>query len=419
MSDFISLVQDKDFSDLLPVEHFLRENALAKFLELGLPDPKQESWRYFDLRQFSEIPFEISAVDLTDEVISVYSANKLSENCLVFINGIFSSELSSDTISGDNNCVISSQLKVNGHIPQIKNIGSLIGYKEDPFVALNSCFFRDSVSIREAEGQLQIMNIVDGEQTVFPRIFVNTAKGEKLEVLETYHSTSSAKGLLVPVSEYQQEEASELTVNKIVELNPNLIYLSYQYSVLASRANHTSFTVNLSGKSIKNNIVSVLNGVNAKSNLLGLNLGDESEYFENQTVLDHAVPNCESYEVYKGIYGGGSKGVFDGTIIVRQDAQKTNAIQSNQGLLLSDKATSFSKPQLKIWADDVKCTHGATCGNLDEEALFYLRSRGIKEKEARLMLIQAFLEELFGDIENKDFGNYSQNKIEKKISEII
>ena len=155
---------------------------------------------------------------------------------------------------------------------------------------------------------------------------------------------------------------------------------------------------NFGGKVTRNEIYSTLNGENGRSEILGLNVLEQKQHVDNHTVLDHAVPHCESFELVKGVYGDSSKGVFDGTIIVRPDAQKTNAIQSNQSLLLTDKATSNTKPQLKIWADDVKCTHGATVGQLDDNGMFYLRSRGIAEPAARAMLIHAFASEVVSEV---------------------
>lgn len=176
------------------------------------------------------------------------------------------------------------------------------------------------------------------------------------------------------------------------------------------------YSFSFGGKITRNNISVLLNGENSDAKLFGLNILDSDQHIDNHTVLDHAVPNCESTEIYKGVYNDQSKGIFDGTIIVRKDAQKTNAIQKNQSILLSDDSKSYAKPQLKIWADDVKCTHGATVGQLDLNALFYLQARGIEKSKAKSMLIEAFCSEITENIENESLKSYLLNIINKKLS---
>ena len=159
----------------------------------------------------------------------------------------------------------------------------------------------------------------------------------------------------------------------------------------------------------------ILNGAGCNTTMNGLTVLNGNQHVDNQTLLDNVKPNCESLELYKGIYNDRSQGVFSGTIIVRPDAQKTNAVQSNRSLLLTNEATVNTKPQLKIWADDVKCTHGATIGQLDDDALFYIRSRGVSEKDARVMLIHAFASEIISQVKNDALKAHLELMLLKKL----
>jgi Fe-S cluster assembly protein SufD len=161
-----------------------------------------------------------------------------------------------------------------------------------------------------------------------------------------------------------------------------------------------------------------MNGSNANVTMNGLSVLGGQQHVDNTTLLDHAMPHCESLELYKGIYGEKSQGVFSGTIIVREDAQKTNAIQSNRSILLSQDAQVNTKPQLKIWADDVKCTHGATIGQLDDDALFYIQARGVGKKEAKMMLVQAFAGEIIGTLSNDILKDELHERLVEKLEQI-
>ena len=214
-------------------------------------------------------------------------------------------------------------------------------------------------------------------------------------IVETFQSAEDVTSVVSSGVHLMLEESANCKHIRLLEEGMQTQHFSSTQADLQSHANYSLLTCVFGGKLARNDVRCRLNGVGAHVNLLGVNLLKDTQHVDNNTVLDHVSPHCTSLEIYKGIYADKAKGVFDGTIIVRPDAQKTNAIQSSKALLLSDTANSFSKPQLKIWADDVKCTHGATVGQIDENALFYLRSRGIEESQARSMLAQAFVSEVF------------------------
>lgn len=303
-------------------------------------------------------------------------------------------------ISGFKNILI-----VNGHgdnLSEVTEIESSL-----PFVRLNTQFSQGSLDLTlTADTPVHIVYVTKGDNVFSsPRC---TVKGEGL-LVESF--VGEGAYLNCPVTTF------EISPNKRIE-HVRIIQEAGDHisSVLAnlSRDSYFSSTAfSFDGKLIRNDVVMTLAGENGFGVLNGLSIGKGSQHIDNNTVIDHAVPHCESRELYKGIYDDNSRGVFGGTIIVRPDAQKTNAIQSNRAILLSDDATIDTRPQLKIWADDVKCTHGATVGKLDEDALFYLRSRGVPNKLARAMLIKAFASEV--QISNKAVAELVEGLISSKL----
>lgn len=407
---------------LVEVENFSRQEALDSFKSLGIPKAKEENWKYTNVSSLEK--FDLTQVECNiEDIQKAVSSLSVCEQKIVFYNGSFVKELSSiKDVEG-----VSLEF-INGENSETKNadIGSVLEYSSEVFVALNSASFRDAISIKvkeniEVSETIQIINLVGGDNgsiIACPRVFVETQKSASIKIVETYASFGSATTLHCPVSEYKLAENSKIEVCKVIKEGENSHHIANQQAETKRDAKFYNSTFNITGSLVRNNVNGVLGGENSFISLLGLSVLNNLEHVDNHTVLDHAVPNCDSYEVYKGVYGGKSKGIFDGTIIVRKDAQKTNAIQSNQGLLLSDDAASYAKPQLKIWADDVKCTHGATCGALDEEAMFYLLSRGISKKEAKNMLITAFAGEIIESLSDESVRSWVSEEIANKLNSI-
>lgn len=298
-----------------------------------------------------------------------------------------------------------SILVVNGHtenLQKVKEIDSSL-----PFVRLNTQFSPGAFELTlSPETPVHIVYVTKGDNVFSsPRCIV---KGEGL-LVESF--VGEGAYLNCPVTTF------EVSPNKRIEHVRIIQETGDHISSVLARLNRDSYfsstAFSFDGKLIRNDVVMTLAGENGFGVLNGLSIGKGSQHIDNNTVIDHAVPHCESRELYKGIYDDTSKGVFGGTIIVRPDAQKTNAIQSNRAILLSDDATIDTRPQLKIWADDVKCTHGATVGKLDEDALFYLRSRGVPSKLARAMLIKAFASEV--QISNDQVAELVESLIASKL----
>lgn len=295
-------------------------------------------------------------------------------------------------------------LVVNGY-----SEGEVIQLKSDlPFVRLNNSFARGTIKIELThETPVHIYYVTKGDNIfTAPRCVVT---GEGL-LIESFYGEGDYLNCPVTIIEVAPNKRIE-HVRILEEAGDHIS------AVLANLGRYSYFSstaFSFGGRLIRNDVVMTLTGENAFGVLNGLSIGKGSQHIDNNTLIDHQVPNCQSHELYKGIYDDNSKGVFGGTIIVRPDAQKTNAIQSNRSILLSENATIDSRPQLKIWADDVKCTHGATVGKLDEDALFYLRSRGVSKELARRILIKAFASEV--KVSNRAISDLIEDKISNKLN---
>ena len=234
-------------------------------------------------------------------------------------------------------------------------------------------------------------------------------------MVELFTGYGDAASFTNAVTEISCANRSMLTYIKIGNENDNQLHVGNTNVDVAGNAVFTSITANFGGQMVRNNLRIALHESYSEAHLFGLYMPDNKEHIDNHTVVDHQMPNCESNELYKGILNGSSTGVFNGKIFVQQDAQKTNAFQSNKNILLSDNAAINTKPQLEIWADDVKCSHGCTTGKLDNEQLFYLKSRGIDESSAKVLLVTAFANEVLEQIKDEKVRVYVQNLLHKKI----
>ncbi len=410
--------QELQLHSQLSYRHF-REDSWKAFLEVGLPI-KTEDWKYTNLAPLNELNFNGGLAEIN--LAQFVKENILLANYLVVVDGRVNLELSN--LPKDNLLEI-KLLEKNSEQESVNTntLGSLQKFAPADFQSLNSALFEDAVILTFKQGfsldaGLQVINISTANFSA-PRIFYKLNTGVALEIVESYFSIGEDLRLVCPVAEYFLDQNAELKVYKIISEAKNTYHISNQISQLAKDSRFFCYTFNLNNGVTRNNLLSRLVGTGAFSSLIGLNVVGNQEHVDNFTVLDHVAPHCESYELYKSVLGQQAKTAFNGTIIVQQDAQKTNAIQSNQSLLLSAEAQSFAKPQLKIWADDVKCTHGATFGNLDTDALFYLRSRGLAESEARRLLVEAFAGEVTAQVKNLVVRSFLEKKIFQKLVDIF
>jgi Fe-S cluster assembly protein SufD len=293
-----------------------------------------------------------------------------------------------------------------------------------PFVDLNTAFFEDGVMVEVAAGAviddpLHIVCLtVPGAQPamICPRILVVAGERSQIFIVESYAGIADGVTLTNAVTQVDVGVAANIDHVKFQREQRSTFHMAATFARVDRGGRFTSHAVTLGGKIARNDIVSTLAGEGAECTLDGLYVADGDSLVDTHTTIDHAMPHCPSHELYKGILSGRSRAVFNGKIIVRQDAQKTNAKQTNKALLLTDDAQVNTKPQLEIFADDVKCTHGAAIGQLDEDALFYMQARGIAEAEARNLLIHAFAGEVLDGVREDGVREQAMRLLEEKLS---
>ena len=376
-----------------------RQAAIARFAALGFPTPADEDYRFTNVAPIGATPFErapehtaVAGADLTGHLYGSATAAEL-----VFVNGRFQLALSSVaavpagvTVSGVAEALDSPEV--------LKWLTTLAPSEKSAFTALNTAFFEDVAIVRIAskaivETPINIVFVSTGSSTPtvsYPRILIVAGEQSQSTIIESHIGVGDGTYFSCAVTEAVVGPGAVVDHYR-VQLERSHGYHYCRLQVHADRkATFLSHAFSLGGAIVRNDLGAVLAGEGIDCTLNGLYVADGDTLVDNHTTIDHAMPHCGSHEVYKGILGGKARGVFNGKIIVREDAQKTDAKQTNKAMLLSGAAQINTKPQLEIFADDVKCTHGATVGQLDADALFYLQARGITRGDARSMLIRSF-----------------------------
>ena len=385
----------------------LRKAGIVRFAELGFPSLHDEDWRFTNVAPIAKLPFkpvfETTTNGITFEGISRFTFGSLGATRLVFVNGHFASNLSTP-IHDNGGLRIDSLARVLAHdsVRVEKHLAQHAEDQANAFTALNTAFFQDGAFVEIPAGQmvatpihlLFINTSKETGATSHPRNLVIAAKGSQATILESYVSTVDSAYFTNAVTELIAADGATLEHCKFQDESQGAFHVAAIHAQLGRNANLVSHSIATGAKLSRNNIRTVLAGEGVECVLNGLYVTHGEQLADHHMIVEHAQPHCQSHEYYNGILDGRSKGVFHGRILVRQPAQKTDAKQTNKNLLLSEDATIDTKPQLEIYADDVKCTHGATVGQLNDESIFYLRARGIGVDTARRMLIHAFAAEI-------------------------
>lgn len=398
--EFLSNFIPQEFPDN-PALLKVKEEAESTLAQLDFPTTRDEQWKYTRISKIlrkkytqtppSDFPKELECFNIEDA------------HLFVFINGFFSSELSK--IGKEKGAIIlplSRARKENIEIFE-KYFGQIANHRKEIFTALNTVYHTNGAFICLDENivlkkPIHIVNIGASENAGFnPRNLIILGKGSIANVISSYE-TIAGNSFANVVSEIFLEENSKISFHLLQNENESSFQINTTQVNQQPGSNAEFFTVTTGGGLVRNNLNVSLDGENCVTHLHGLYAGKNEQHFDNHTLVEHKKPNSLSNEMYKGIMGGKSAGVFNGKVLVFKDAQKTNAYQSNQNILLSDEASIDSKPELEIYANDVKCSHGSTTGQLDDEAIFYLRSRGISKENAKQILIQAFSGEVIEKI---------------------
>ncbi|HWP81227.1 MAG TPA: Fe-S cluster assembly protein SufD [Bacteroidota bacterium] len=392
--------------------HALRKAAFDKLSQTGFPTTKDEEWKYTDVSSLAKTAFKpILSPKKPSLAIEPYLLGHPEWNRLVFVNGHFLMELS-DLRSLPKSVIMGSLAEAMKSHPKLieEYLTACSRYEQNAFTALNTAFIQDGAFVYVPKGTiieqplhlLFISSLEEGEFVSHPRNVIIVGESSQVAILESYVSPREHLSYFTnAVTEISVGENAVVEYDKFQNESMAAYHIASTYVRQQRNSNYASNLVTFGAKLSRNNVFAVLDGEGIECTLNGLYLGTANQHIDNHTTIDHAKPHCNSFEVYKGILDGKSKGVFNGKIIVRKDAQKTDAKQTNKNLVLSDEASIDTKPQLEIFANDVKCTHGATIGQLDREAIFYLQSRGLSKEDARDMLIHAFAKDLIDRIKSE------------------
>ncbi|WP_025742199.1 Fe-S cluster assembly protein SufD [Aquimarina pacifica] len=380
--------------------HDIRSNAIKIFEEKGFPSKKEEAWKYTSLNSvlkhdYSIFPKEENALEFKD--VKKYFIYDLDTYKIVFIDGKYSSHLSETTHDKIDVCLMSSALDHVKYKPVIEAYFNKIAPK-DGLTSLNTAFSKEGAYIHiskniQADKPIQIIHFSTGKesaQMLQPRNLIVVGENSHVQIIERHQSLTDNPVLTNSVTEIYADKSAFVDCYKIQNDNQNASLIDNTFIEQHAKSVASVHTFAFGGNITRNNLNFYQKGEGIDSILNGVTIIEGKQHVDHNTLVHHTEPNCESHQDYKGIFDEKATGVFNGKIIVNKEAQKTNAFQSNNNILLSDKATINSKPQLEIFADDVKCSHGCTIGQLDENALFYMKSRGIGEKEARALLMYAF-----------------------------
>ncbi len=400
----------------------LRKEAIATFKEKGFPTIKDEEWKYTNLKNVLKAPYEIFSKNNVIEktVVENYLLNDLNSYTMVFVNGIFSSDFS--TINEENFVItnLASALQEDHYQDIIsKHLGSIVP-KEDHFSALNTSYAKEGLFVYVPKGRvvdkmIQVLYLYTENTFNQPRNLIVVEDQAEVKIFEQHKTLSEKTVFINVVTEMVVGKEVHSSYYKIQNDKETASLIDNTFIAHEEKSTASVYTFSFNGNIIRNNLNFYHKGEFLESNMYGVNFLEGNTLVDNHTLIDHRIPNCESNELYKSIYDGSTKGVFNGKVIVDKVAQKTNAYQQNDNILLSENASIDTKPQLEIFADDVLCSHGCTVGQLDETGMFYLRQRGIPEKEARALLLFAFTSEVMEKVTIEPIKNYVNKIIAKRL----
>lgn len=400
VSSFLAFENNGVF-DLDSHVHSLRAKAIQNFEKEGFPSKKDEEWKYTNLRPILKHDYSLvtsAEKSIGFKNIEQYLINDIESYNLIFIDGVFSSFLSDTTHEDCDVCILSSALSKPKYKMIVDNYFNSISKEKNSLAELNTAFTKEGAFINIPKNTIvqkpiQILYFSTGSEKEIllqPRNLVIVGENSHVQIIERHQNLSENTALTNAVTEIFAHKRAIVDYYKIQNdtENSSLIDNTYVQQKQQSIASVNTFT--FGGKLTRNNLEFYHEGEYITSNLNGVSVLSGKQHVDNHTLINHKYPNCESHELYKGIYDEKSTGVFNGKVIVQPEAQKTNAFQQNNSILIDDGASINSKPQLEIFADDVKCSHGCTIGQLDESALFYMQSRGIPKKEAKALMLYAF-----------------------------
>ena len=390
------------------------KSSFEALANIAFPGTKTEAWKYTRVGKIKNASWKISEGECAS--IEAFKIPDLQAKRLVFVDGVACEKLSEVSNLEDG-------LSISNISENATNLSVNLKQERELFETINASLCSGGVVIKVAKGKviqtpLHIIHVLTGNGNIAnPRFVFDIETSASLKAIVSFKTTAgNTAGFTNAVIDARVADNANLEIDKIQFEGEEQFHMSTD---LASQGRDSVFSINtlsLSGAWIRNNLNIDVNGQNCNTHLNGLYILDGTQHVDNHTVLDHKVPNCDSFETYKGIIGGKSTGVFNGKVFVRPDAQKTNAYQQNANILLYDNAKVNSKPELEIYADDVKCSHGSTTGQFDEEALFYLQARGISRAKAQNLLVYAFAADVLNKISIPEVYTYITSLLQKRFN---
>ncbi len=401
--------------------HKIRSKALQNFETLGFPTKKLEAWKYTSLNavlkeDYSIFPKTKKSVELSE--VKKYFIHDIDSYKIVFVDGKYSSFLSETTHEGKDICLMSAALSKSKYQLIVENYFNKIA-TQDNMTSLNTAFASEGAFIHiprnvEVEKPIQIIYFSTGKENASllqPRNLIVAERNAHVQIIERHQSLTENAVLTNSVTEIYCDTHGTVDYYKIQNDHSKSTLIDNTYVEQQSESTCSMHTFSFGGKVVRNNLNFYQKGEHINSILKGITITQGKEHIDHHTLVHHIEPNCESHQDYKGIYNDRSTGVFNGKVYVEKEAQKTDAYQQNDNILIGDKATVNAKPQLEIFADDVKCSHGCTIGQLDDQALFYMQQRGIPKKEANGLLMYAFA--------NTVLESVKLPQLKQRITEII
>jgi len=405
-----------------------REEAIERFAELGIPTNDLEAWKYTDISQVIDRPYTLSLApdrpSLDESEVAPFLIDDLDAHRVVFVNGRVDETLS-DVGELPSGVVVSSLARAGEQHPNVveRHYGQYADFEDEALTALNTAFVQDGAFVYVPSGTVVekpifFLHVTAGDEPVFiqPRHLFVVEEGAIARIVEAQHALTDAHTFTNSVTETYVGERANLDHYLYQDEGSSASQVHTRAGYQSDESVFSSTTVTFSGEVVRNNTTVAADGSFCESNLFGVCVGKDDMHIDNSTRMDHVQPDCESNELYKHVLNDTSTAVFNGKVYVSRGSQRIDAYQQNDTLTLTKEAEIFTKPELEIYADDVECSHGATTGQIDEEGIFYLRTRGLSERRARILMLQAFTEEVLSEIQIEPLRAHVADNIRARFS---
>lgn len=406
----------------------IRKEAMRQFDRLGFPSTRHEEWKYTNVSPLTKLTYDFqTAAGATATDLEPLLIPDLDANVVVFVNGVHQPSFSK-LVSPAEDLIVTNLHEAYGQDPVLfdTHFSQSANFQTDAFTALNTAFAENGAFIWVPQGKVVEKPVIlyffsdsrSANVASQPRNLFIAEKNSQVKIVEVFQSIGENASFSNQVTEISVDSGAYLEYYKVQNESNRAYHIGTTQVSQQSNSHFYAATFTINGGFTRNNLNIVLDGENCEANLFGLYMPDGKQHIDNHTIVDHAKLRSYSNELYKGILKERGTGVFNGKIFVRPDAQKTNAFQSNRNMILSNDASMNTKPQLEIFADDVKCSHGTTTGQMDEDALFYLRARGIGEDQAKALLMVAFAGDVLNQVKLPALHQYLEKRIAEKLEKV-